>query len=318
MSNVAFLALGLACTFGAVVLLALAVDFSVSERKQAVRLLEAQVGQSSSSVQIPNLREQELSRSIVSRALVPVFVGAGRVAKRFTPIGALERYSRKLTLAGSPAGWDAERVAAFKVVLGVAGVVGSFVLSSAAGITGVKQLMVVGLLTGVGFFAPDAILSSKVESRQKEIRRALPDTLDLLTISVEAGLSLNAAIQQVVRNVPGTLSRELARMLQEIQLGVSRQDAFKHLGERTDVEELNGFVLAMIQADVFGVSIANVLRTQSADLRVKRRQRAQEEAQKTPVKIVFPLVICILPSLFVIVAGPGVIRIMQSLLGTGH
>ncbi len=106
-------------------------------------------------------------------------------------------------------------------------------------------------------------------------------------------------------------------MLQEIQLGISRQDAFKNLGERTDVEELNGFILAMIQADIFGVSIANVLRTQAADLRVKRRQRAQESAQKTPVKIVFPLVLCILPSLFVVVAGPGVIRIMQALVGGG-
>jgi tight adherence protein C len=313
MSDIAYLAVGLACTFGAIVMLALAVDFTASERKQAVRLLQAQVGQSS-SVEIPDLREQELSKSVVSRALVPVFTGAGRLAKRFTPLGAFERYSRKLMLAGNPPGWDAERVAAAKVVGGVVAIVGSFFLTSTVGITGFKQIAAIGLLTAVGWFGPDVILDNKVEARQKEIRRALADTLDLLTISVEAGLSLNASIQQVVRNVPGTLSRELARMLQEIQLGVSRQDAFKALGERTDVEELNGFVLAMIQADIFGVSISNVLRQQSADLRVKRRQRAQEEAQKTPVKIVFPLVVCILPSLFVIVAGPGVIRIMQSLL----
>jgi tight adherence protein C len=318
MSNIAFLALGLACTFGAVVLLALAVDFTASERKEAVRVLQAQIGSSSSSIQIPNLREEQLSRSILRRALVPVFVGAGRAAQRFTPDGALDRYQRKLTLAGSPAGWDAERVAAFKIIGGVGCVVGSFFLTSTAGIAGFKQIGIIGLLTAVGWFGPDVILDNKVEARQKEIRRALPDTLDLLTISVEAGLSLNAAVQQVVRNVPGTLSKELARMLQEIQLGISRQDAFKALAERTDVDELNGFVLAMIQADVFGVSIANVLRQQSADLRIKRRQRAQEEAQKTPVKIVFPLVVCILPSLFVIVAGPGVIRIMQSLLHGGQ
>jgi tight adherence protein C len=313
MFNVAFLALGLACTFGAIVLLALAVDFSVSERKESVRLLQAQVGQSS-SIDIPNLREEELSKSILNRALMPVFGSAGRLAKRFTPLGAFDRYTRKLMLAGNPKGWDAERVAAMKVIGGVAAFTGSLFFTSTIGIGGIKGLIAIGLLTAVGWFGPDVIIDNKVEARQKEIRRSLADTLDLLTISVEAGLSLNAAIQQVVRNVPGSLSRELARMLQEIQLGVSRQDAFKSLGERTDVEELNGFVLAMIQADIFGVSIANVLRTQSADLRVKRRQRAQEEAQKTPVKIVFPLVMCILPSLFVVVAGPGVIRIMQSLI----
>jgi tight adherence protein C len=316
MSEIAYLAVGLACTFGAIMMLALAFDFTASERKQAVRLLEAQVGQGS-SVDIPDLREQQLSKSVVARAFVPLFTGAARLAKRFTPLGAFDRYSRKLMLAGNPAGWDAERVAAVKVIGGVGALVGSFVLSHTAGITGFKQIAMVGLLTAVGWFGPDVLLDSKVEARQKEIRRSLADMLDLLTISVEAGLSLNAAIQQVVRNVPGTLSKELARMLQEIQLGVSRQDAFKALGERTDVDELNGFVLAMIQADIFGVSIANVLRQQSADLRVKRRQRAQEEAQKTPVKIVFPLVVCILPSLFVIVAGPGVIRIMQSLLHGG-
>ncbi len=313
MSNVAVLALGLACTFGTIVLVALAVDFSVSERKESVRLLQTQVGQSS-SIDIPNLREEQLSKSILYRALTPVFGSAVRIAKRFTPLGAFERYTKKLTLAGSPVGWDAERVAAAKVIGGVAALVGSFFLSGVVGITGIKQMIVIGLLTAVGYFGPDVIIDSHVEKRQKEIRRGLADTLDLLTISVEAGLSLNAAIQQVVRNVPGTLSKELGRMLQEIQLGVSRQDAFKSLGERTDVEELNGFVLAMIQADIFGVSIANVLRTQSADLRIKRRQRAQEEAQKTPVKIVFPLVMCVLPSLFVVVAGPGVIRIMQSLV----
>ncbi len=316
MSNIAVLAIALLCTFGAVVLLTMAVDVAVSQRKQAVRLLEAQVS-STSSATIPNLREEELSRSFFQRALMPIMSGAGRAAKRFTPIGARERYARKLVLAGNPPGLDAERVAALKIVGGVGAFVGSMILTSTVGVSGFKGLGIVILLTAVGFFGIDVILDNKVETRQKEIRRALPDTLDLLTISVEAGMSLNAALGQVVRNVPGTLSREFARMLQEIQLGVPRTEAFKSLGDRTDVDELNGFVLAMIQADVFGVSVSNVLRAQSRDLRIKRRQRAQEEAQKTPVKIVFPLVMRILPSLFVIVAGPGVIRIMQSLLGAG-
>ncbi len=141
----------------------------------------------------------------------------------------------------------------------------------------------------------------------------MSDTLDLLTISVEAGLSLNASIAQVVQNVPGVLSAEFARMLQEIQLGVPRSEAFRHLADRTDVEELNAFALAMIQADAFGVSIASVLRTQAQQLRIKRRQWAEQKAQQTPVKIVFPLVLCVLPALFVVIVGPGAIRIVTQL-----
>jgi tight adherence protein C len=175
---------------------------------------------------------------------------------------------------------------------------------------------VIALLTVAGFLLPDSALSRKVEERQHEILSTLSDTLDLLTISVEAGLSLNAAIAQVVQNVPGTLSAEFARMLQEIQLGVPRSEAFRHLAERTDVEELNAFALAMIQADVFGVSIASVLRTQAQQLRIKRRQRAEARAQQTPVKIVFPLILCILPALFVVIIGPGAIRISQQLFGS--
>jgi tight adherence protein C len=174
-------------------------------------------------------------------------------------------------------------------------------------------IVAIALLAFVGFVLPDSLLNRKVTERQKEILKTLSDTLDLLTISVEAGLSLNAAIAQVVQNVPGVLSAEFARMLQEIQLGVPRSEAFRHLADRTDVEELNGFALAMIQADVFGVSIASVLRTQAQQLRIKRRQAAEAKAQQTPVKIVFPLVLCILPALFVVIVGPGAIQIVTQL-----
>ena len=147
----------------------------------------------------------------------------------------------------------------------------------------------------MGFVLPDSIVNRRSRSVSEEILKTLSDTLDLLTISVEAGLSLNASIAQVVQNVPGVLSSEFARMLQEIQLGVPRSEAFRHLADRTDVDELNAFALAMIQADVFGVSIASVLRTQAQQLRIKRRQAAEQKAQQTPVKIVFPLVLCVLP-----------------------
>ena len=230
-------------------------------------------------------------------------------AKKVTPIDTRDRIAKKLLLAGSPVGWDAERVLAFKVILAAAGFIGGLVLVRLMDLTPFLQVVVIALLTFVGFIVPDSVLSSRVEDRKKEILRTLSDTLDLLTISVEAGLSLNAAIAQVVKNVPGVLSSEFARMLQEIQLGVPRSDAFRHLAERTDVEELNGFALAMIQADIFGVSIASVLRTQASQLRIKRRQAAEAKAQQSPVKIVFPLILCILPALFVVIVGPGAINI---------
>jgi tight adherence protein C len=205
-------------------------------------------------------------------------------------------------------------VLAFKIIGAIAGFVGALLLLQIVSLSSFLQIVCIALLTFVGFIVPDSILNSRVEDRKTEILRTLSDTLDLLTISVEAGLSLNAAIAQVVRNVPGVLSSEFARMLQEIQLGVPRSDAFRHLAERTDVDELNAFALAMIQADIFGVSIASVLRTQAAQLRIKRRQAIEAKAQQTPVKIVFPLVLCVLPALFVVIVGPGAIQIFNSFI----
>jgi tight adherence protein C len=305
-----WLVLALVGTFGAILLTGFALDGVMNERKRAVRLLESQVSGASDV----NLREQEMSQSFSRRALIPVLSAAGRVARRVTPLDARDRLTRKLLLAGSPAGWDAERVMAFKIIGLVGGFVLGFVVASATGLSGVVTVLVAGLFTFAGFIAPDSIVNGRVEDRQREILRTLSDTLDLLTISVEAGLSLNASISQVVQNVPGVLSQEFARMLQEIQLGVPRSDAFRHLAERTDVDELNAFALAMIQADVFGVSIAGVLRTQAEQLRIKRRQRAEAKAQQIPVKIVFPLILCVLPALFVVIVGPGAIRIATSLL----
>jgi tight adherence protein C len=308
-----WLVLAIGCVFGAIVLFGIFLDLSQAERRRAVRLLESQVsGTTSENV---NLREQHLSESFGARIIVPVVAGAARVARRVTPIDARDRVARKLLLAGSPAGWDAERLLAFKIIGVVAGVVlGVFLTTLIGGITPFIRIVMIGLLAFVGFVVPDSMVNRRVDERQKEILRTLSDTLDLLTISVEAGLSLNAAIAQVVQNVPGVLSSEFARMLQEIQLGVPRADAFRNLAERTDVEELNAFALAMIQADVFGVSIASVLRTQAQQLRIKRRQRAEAKAQQTPVKIVFPLILCILPALFVVIVGPGAIQIWEQFI----
>ncbi|HEY6568291.1 MAG TPA: type II secretion system F family protein [Actinomycetota bacterium] len=306
-----WLVLAVASAFFAVVLAGLAFEQGSSDKKRAVRLLESQVGSSSS--ESINLREQELQKNFGSRVVVPVVSKAGRVARRVTPLDTRDRIATKLLLAGSPAGWDAERVMAFKVIGAVAGAIGGFVFGALVKPAPLIAIVATALLVFVGFVLPDSVVNRRVDERQKEILKTLSDTLDLLTISVEAGLSLNASIAQVVQNVPGVLSSEFARMLQEIQLGVPRSEAFRHLADRTDVNELNAFALAMIQADVFGVSIASVLRTQAQQLRIKRRQAAEQKAQQTPVKIVFPLVLCVLPALFVVIVGPGAIRIVTQL-----
>jgi tight adherence protein C len=241
----------------------------------------------------------------------------GAIGGRITPAETRERINRKLVLAGNPAAWDAEKIVAFKLIgLGSMLFVG-WTLSHAAHLHGIPGVGLPILMTLVGYAIPGAWLGQMAGNRQEHIRRALPDTMDLLTISVEAGLGFDAALAQVTRNVPGPLSEEISRLLQEMQLGVSRVDAFRHLADRTNVEELRGFVLAMIQADIFGVSIAGVLRAQAKDLRIKRRQRAEKKAMTSPLKLLFPLIFCVLPALFVVVLGPGAIRILHNFFGIG-
>ncbi|HYT26416.1 MAG TPA: type II secretion system F family protein, partial [Actinomycetota bacterium] len=161
----------------------------------------------------------------------------------------------------------------------------------------------------LGYFAPNIVLLNKVQRRQAQIRRALPDSIDLLTISVEAGLGFDAALAHVSRNTTGPLAEEFYRTLQEVQLGRSRGEAMRNLADRSSVPELSTFVLAMVQADVFGISVANVLRIQSREMRKKRRQMAEERAMKVPIKVLFPVLFCIFPALFVVILGPAIMRI---------
>ncbi len=166
----------------------------------------------------------------------------------------------------------------------------------------------------LGFYAPNLALYQAAYNRSDQIQKDLPDALDLLTISVEAGLAFDAAVSQVARNTSGPLADEFFRVLQEMQIGMGRTEAMRALGDRTDVEELQGFVTAMVQADAFGIPIANVLRVQAKEMRIKRSQRAEEQAQKVPVKILFPLIFCILPTLFIVVLGPAAINIYDAII----
>lgn len=304
-----WLGLALVGTFLTVFLVGIAIDMLLRERHRPVTLLQAQVGQVE---HVPDLREEALRGSALQRVVMPGAARLGRAVDHMLPFDMHKRVDRLLVYAGSPDGWDAERVISLKIIGAVGGVIlGLFVgaLLPWGGVVLVLAAVFFGLF---GYLLPGAYIGAMARNRQKEIQRTLPDVMDLLTISVEAGLGFDAALAQVVKNVPGALSHEIGRLLQEMQIGVSRADAFRHLSDRTDVDDLRAFVLSMIQADLFGVSIANVLRAQSHEQRQKRRQRAEEIAMKIPVKIVFPLIFCVLPALFIVILGPGVIKAIEN------
>jgi tight adherence protein C len=309
MSNL-WLALALVGTFLTIFLIGVVIDMLRREQKRPVTILESQVGQVTDSV---DLREQELQGSAFERAIMPGAKRLGRGVARVTPVDLHGRIQRQLVLAGSPSGWDAERIVALKIIGAVAGVVGGALLLALLSLPSWLEIVLFVALVFFGYSLPSAQVSSMASKRQAAIRRQLPDVMDLLTISVEAGLGFDAALSQVVQNVPGPLADELGRVLQEMQIGVSRADAFRSLSERTDVAELRGFVLALIQADLFGVSIASVLRAQSRELRLKRRQRAEEISQKIPVKLLFPTIFLVLPALFIVILGPGALNIAEQL-----
>ncbi len=306
-----WLAVALVGTFAAIVLVGVVLDMAVGERRRPLSILRSQVGPVES---VPNLREEELQGNAFERLLLPGATKLGRSLQRLTPFDMYRRISQRIVLAGSPAGWDAERVVSLKIVFGIGGFVGGLVLIAAVQEALFLRVAFVVLTTLIGYVAPSAVISGKASTRQKTIQKQLPDVMDLLTISVEAGLGFDAALAEVTKNVPGPLAEEIGRLLQEVQIGVSRSEAFRHMGERTDVPELAAFVLSMIQADLFGVPIANVLRAQSGDLRLKRRQRAEEFAQKIPVKLLFPMIFMVLPALFIVILGPGAIKIYNQLI----
>ena len=309
-SDQIWLVLGLIATFLTVLLVGLAIEMSVSSRRRYVSVLQTQVGDVSDTV--ANLRQEQLNKNALERLVFPF---AGKVVAsitRLTPLDMYGRTRRLIVLAGSPPGLTADRVVALKIIFAIVGLIGGVLVSSVLPVAGLLKLGAIALFALVGYTIPGAAISARASKRQKEIRKALSDTMDLLTISVEAGLGFDSALAQVVRNVPGPLSQEIARTLQEMQIGVSRIDALRHLSDRTEVPELDGFVLSMIQADKYGVGVAAVLRAQSTELRQKRRQRAEEMAQKVPLKLLFPTIFMVLPALFIVILGPGVIQVYET------
>ena len=293
----------------AAVLVATVVFLSAGEERRDVR----DALRNLADYELPsNMREQEMLRSIQERVVAPFVAGLSGLLGRFTPAGYKQAVRDRLVAAGSPAGLDADRFMTLKVFGAVSVVFWPYFSFKLAGLGGFYGMIVIGLLWGISFFGPDVYVQRKTDERQYEIATRLPDVLDLLVISVEAGLGFEQAIDRTVDAVPGALADEFRRMLQETRMGSTRAEALRAMDERCQVPELRSFILAMLQADTFGVSIGRMLRQQADDMRIRRRQRAQEQAQKAPVKMLFPLIFCIFPSLFVVILGPAVLQITKS------
>lgn len=226
------------------------------------------------------------------------------------PRGYVGWIDRQIAFAGRPMGWTVNRIFGWKVVLTIAGLFFGLLLL-VNGPDALKILLAVFIVV-LMFFVPDVLINSRAHDRTEKIKYGLPDTLDQMTIAVEAGLGFDAAMAKAARNGNGPLAEELVRVLQDMSIGRTRRDAFLELERRTNTEDLRRFVRAIIQADAYGVAIGDVLRVQAAEMRTKRRQRAEEQAMKVTVKIIFPLVLCLLPVLFIVVMTPGVLGIINA------
>lgn len=298
---------GLLVLAGATLALAVAGGLTSGRREiaaslAAVRALDGASGQDG---------EQAPDGSFVERVVAPAaarFTGLGR---RLARPDAATRIQRRLDVAGNPAGWDVDRIVGAKLLASIT--LGGLVLcyASATGASPTRVLVLAAVACGSGFVLPDLLLYNAGQKREVLMRRSLPDALDLLTISVEAGLGFDAAVLRVARHTTGPLAQEFSRLLQEMQIGVGRQDAIRAMGERSTIPELRSFCQAMVQAAQLGVPVGRVLRIQSREMRLRRRQSAEEKAQKVPVKIMMPLVLFILPSLFIVVLGPAGMRMAE-------
>lgn len=257
-------------------------------------------------------REEVHEGAVVVSQVGPVqqaSIGARLVAA--APKGYIGWLEKQIVYAGRPNGWTPNALVVWKIVLPIIALaLGMLVLSR----TGPQPLLVflAFFTTVLAFFLPDVLINSRAHDRQEAMNLALPDTLDQMTIAVEAGLGFDAAMAKAARGGTGPLPEELVRVLQDMAIGRTRRDAFHELEHRTRSEDLRRFVRAVVQADAYGIALGDVLRVQAGEMRLKRRQRAEEQAQKVTVKILFPLIFCLLPVLFIVVMTPAVVGAIQA------
>ncbi len=258
------------------------------------------------------LEEMELARPFSERVLLPMLRAISRFVSRFTPQRTLENTQRKLELAGNPNNWSAAEFLGIRALSAILLGALAFALLMLAQAELTQQLLYSAVMCLLGYFLPVAWLGSRIRSRQDEIVRTLPDALDLLTISVEAGLPFDGAMQRVADKWDNELSKGFQRLLTEMQVGKSRREALRDMVGRMEVPDVTSFVAALIQADQLGISIAKVLRIQAEQMRIKRRQRAEEKAQQAPIKMLIPMTFLIFPTILIVILGPALLILKES------
>jgi len=276
--------------------------------------LEARLAEFSQRGEVVSLEEIEMSQPFVERVVYPLIRKIGEMSSRFTPQNVLEQTRTRLELAGNPGHMDASTFLSLHFVTAVllGGVMGLVSLLAKSASTPEKFVLVMVFVV-LGYFLPDLYVKSIIDRRQRSVRKAMPDALDLLTICVEAGLGFDAAMAKVNEKWDNELAIAFGRVIREIQLGKLRKDALKDMSERIGLAEMTSFVAAVIQSEMLGVSMAKVLRIQSDQMRMKRRQRAEEEAHKAPIKMIIPMGIFIFPSLMIVLLTPAGLRLWRSL-----
>ncbi len=282
--------------------------YTLFSRRKVANVLQTADGVS--RVAVADVRELQLSQGAGRRLVGPAFSRFGEWAQRISPQGRVESLHRQLVLAGLAQRYPVEQILILKFVLGGA--------ATAAWLFTPFRTIPFAILVGpltilIFFFLPEYFILRTARDRQLRIQRELADTLDQVTMSVEAGLGFEGALERVAQSGSGPFNDELKRMLLEMQLGASRSDALRNLADRTDVPDLKSFVFAIVQSEAYGLPIAQVLRVQAAELRDKRRQRAEERAFKIPVLLIMPLAFGIFPALFIVLLGPAAIRIFRDL-----
>lgn len=257
----------------------------------------------------------DLTPPFAERILRPALRKMAKLRGSATPRESGENMSRRLGAAGNPHGLTVTEFSVLKYIACAIAVLAGVGLTAVTDLERSREIMLVLILVAVGYMAPDKWLAGKIVARKNTIERDLPNTIDLLNVSMDAGLGFDAAIARIVEKTTGPLTSEFQRALEEMRMGKARVDALRSMAVRAQVSELSGFVAAVYQAEELGASMTKVLRVQGEMMRSKRRMRAREIAAKLPVKMLFPLVFCIFPSIFIVVLGPGAIQISKTMLG---
>jgi tight adherence protein C len=301
----------LAVLIGAVVLVVTGIQKSKAQGEDP---LAERLAEYSQRGDVVSLEQIELSQPFTERVVLPIVRRLGDLSSRFTPQHVLEQTRKRLELAGNPGRMDASTFLVLHFVAAAlfGGLVFMLSLFAKQYSLPIKLVMVLAFSV-LGYFFPDLWIRSKINSRQKQVRKAMPDALDLLTICVEAGLGFDAAMSKVNEKWDNELSLSFGRVIREIQLGKLRRDALRDMADRLGLAELTSFVAAVIQSEMLGVSMAKVLRIQSDQMRVKRRQHAEEEAHKAPIKMIFPMGLLIFPALMIVLLTPAVLKLAGSL-----